>query len=104
MIKLNLTEFLISLGSNTLAEIYGKERLSAIIETIDTSISERAIVNLLKTRYGSQIFSNKLLRGYVIGSLRNEYLSFLLNGKYENIDISDQDKKKLIKFTHSIFL
>ena len=97
MIKLNLTEFLISLDSNTLAEIYVKERLSAIIETIDTSISERAIVNLLKTRYGSQIFSNKLLRGYVIGSLRNEYLSFLLNGKYENIDISDQDKKKLIK-------
>ena len=60
MKKLNLTEFLISLGSQILSDIYGKERLQTIIDTIDTKFSERKIVGLLKSRYGTQIFSNKV--------------------------------------------
>ena len=62
MKKINLTEFLKSLGSEILTDIYGKEKLQIIIDTLDISVSENTIVNLLKSRYGYQILSNQKLR------------------------------------------
>lgn len=96
MNKLNLTEFLKSLGSETLSEIYGKNRLLAIADTIDTNINEGVIVNLLKTRFNTQIFSNKLLRAFVLGNLSNNYLNFIMSGEFINTIVTKDQKTKLI--------
>ena len=82
MKKLNLTEFLKSLSSQILSEIYGKERLQTIVDTVDVNVSEGTIVGLLKSRYTTQIFSNKLLRGYVFAYLPDSYVNFLITGTF----------------------
>ncbi len=98
MKKINLTEFLKSLGSEILTDIYGKEKLQIIIDTLDISVSENTIVNLLKSRYGYQILSNQKLRAYIFGYLSNGYLSYLIDGNYdEKSNITRDQKANLIK-------
>ena len=98
MKKLNLTEFLKSLGSPTLIEIYGKDTLQAMIDCLDINVSEKAITDLLKCRYGTQILSNKNLRGHIFANLDVAYINFLIEGRFdENATITLEDRKKLIK-------
>ena len=100
MQKLNLTEFLKSLGSQILSEIYGKERLQTIIDTIDVNVSEGTIVALLKSRYSTQIFSNKLLRGFVFGYLPDSYVNYLITGTFdETKKVKKEDKENLIRLS-----
>jgi superfamily II DNA or RNA helicase len=100
MKKLNLTEFLKSLGSQILSEIYGKERLQTIIDTIDVNVSEGTIVDLLKSRYSTQIFSSKLLRGFVFGYLPDSYVNYLITGTFdETIKVKKEDKENLIRLS-----
>ncbi len=98
MKKINLTEFLKSLGSEILTEIYGKDKLQIIIDTLDISVSENTIVELLKSRHGYQILSNQNLRAYIFGYLENGYLSYLINGNFdEKAKITREQKANLIK-------
>ena len=100
MKKLNLTEFLKSLGSQILSEIYGKERLQTIIDTIDVNVSEGTIVDLLKSRYSTQIFSSKLLRGFVFGYLPDSYVNYLITGTFdETKKVKKEDKENLIRLS-----
>ena len=100
MKKLNLTEFLKSLGSQILSKIYGQERLQTIIDTIDVNVSERTIVSLLKSRYNTQIFSNQLLRSYVFAYLPDPYINFLLTGTFDEAKkVQRKDKEKLVKLS-----
>ena len=100
MKKLNLTEFLKSLGSQILSEIYGQKRLQTIIDTIDVNVSEKTIVSLLKSRYNTQIFSNQLLRSYVFAYLPDPYINFLLTGTFdETKKVQRKDKEKLVKLS-----
>jgi|TARA_B110000008_G_scaffold89624_1_gene91744 DNA repair protein RadD len=98
MQKLNLTEFLKSLGSPILTEIYGKDKLQAMIDCLDISVSEKTITDLLKSRHGTQILSNKVLRGHIFANLDGAYINFLKEGKYdENANATIDDREKLIK-------
>jgi len=98
MKKLNLTEFLKSLGSPTLMEIYGKDTLQAMIDCLDISVSEKTITDLLKSRYGAQILSNKTLRGYIFANLDGAYIDFLKEGKFnEKATATIDDRERLIK-------
>ena len=100
MKKLNLTEFLKSLGSQILSEIYGQKRLQTIIDTIDVNVSEKTIVSLLKSRYNTQIFSNQLLRSYVFAYLPDPYINFLLTGTFdETKKVQRKDKEKLVRLS-----
>ena len=94
----NLTEFLKSLGSPILTEIYGKDKLQAMIDCLDISVSEKTITDLLKSRHGTQILSNKVLRGHIFANLDGAYINFLKEGKYdENTNTTIDDREKLIK-------
>ena len=98
MKKLNLTDFLKSLGSPILIEIYGKEKLQAMIDCLDISVSETTIVNLLKSRHGAQILSNKDLRAYIFANLTDAYIKFLIDGNFnETVKAERSDREKLIK-------
>ena len=98
MKKLNLTDFLKSLGSPILIDIYGKEKLQAMIDCLDISVSESTIVNLLKSRHGSQILSNKDLRAYIFANLTDSYIKFLIDGNFnETVKAKRSDREKLIK-------
>ena len=100
MKKLNLTEFLKSLGSPILSEIYGKEKLQIMIDTLDINVSEDTIVNLLKSRHGTQIFSNKILRAYIFANLPDPYINFLNQGIFdETKKITKEDRANLIKLS-----
>lgn len=98
MKKLNLTDFLKSLGSPTLIDIYGKEKLQAMIECLDISVSEATIVNLLKSRHDTQILSNKLLRAHIFANLNDAYINYLIDGIFdESAKAKRSDREKLIK-------
>jgi DNA repair protein RadD len=98
MKKLNLTEFLKSLGSPILTEIYGKDKLQAMIDCLNINVAEKTITDLLKSRYGTQILSNKVLRGHIFANLDGAYINFLKEGKFnENSNATIDDREKLIK-------
>ena len=97
MKKLNLTEFLKSLGSPILTEIYGKDKLQAMIDCLDINVAEKTITDLLKSRHGTQILSNKVLRAHIFAHLDDSYINFLKDGNFnENAKATREDRKKLI--------
>lgn len=91
MENLDLNKLLISLGTSTLSEIYGKEKLRIIVRTIKNSIDERQIVHLLYLKYGSQILSNVKLKTYLINNLPNKYANYVCNGTFENGKLADKE-------------
>lgn len=91
MESLDLNKLLIGLGTSTLSEIYGKEKLRIIVRTIKNNVDERQIVNLLHLKYGFQILSNIKLKTYLINNLPNKYANYVCNGNYENNKLSDKE-------------
>lgn len=74
---LNLENHLIKMGMPILQEIIGKEELKSISLITQKSINEAMISNLLIKSSGTDIFSDPLLRGYVIHFLPDEYKSYI---------------------------
>ena len=81
--KLNLENHLIKMGMAVLQDIIGKEELEAISLITNKNINEVMIAELLIKSNGDDIFSDSLLRGYVINFLPEEYKSYL---EYGNIN------------------
>ena len=81
--KLNLENHLIKMGMPVLQDIIGKEELEAISLITNKNINEVMIAELLIKSNGDDIFSDSLLRGYVINFLPEEYKSYL---EYGNSD------------------
>ena len=79
--KLDLETHLIKMGMPVLQEIIGKEELEAISLITNKNINETMIANLLIKSNGYDIFSDPLLRGYVINFLPENYKSYLEFGK-----------------------
>ena len=75
--KLDLEKHLIKMGMPILQEIIGKDELEAISLITNKSINEVMIANLLVKSNGYEIFSHKLLRGYAIHFLPENYKSYL---------------------------
>ena len=78
--KLNLENHLIKMGMPVLQDIIGKEELEAISLITNKNINEVMIAELLIKSNGDDIFSDSLLRGYVINFLPEEYKSYLEYG------------------------
>ena len=93
--KLDLKNHLIKMGMPILQEIVGRDELEAISKITNKSINETMIVELIVKSSGADLFSDKLLRGYVIHFLPNSYKSYLeFNNSNRTLNISQE--KKLI--------
>ena len=93
--KLDLRSHLIRMGMPTLEEIIGKDELEAISLIANRSPNESMIADLLIGSTGNEIFSDNLLRGYVIHFLSENYKSYL---EFNNPDekLSEEQEKQLI--------
>ena len=90
--KLDLRSHLIKMGMPILEEIIGKDELDAISKITNQSINESMIADLLIKSNGSEIFSDSLLRGYIINFLPDNYKSYL---EYNNHNKRfDKEKEK----------
>jgi len=93
--KLDLETHLIKMGMPVLQEIIGKEELEAISLITNRNVNETMISNLLIKSNGYDLFSDPLLRGYIIHFLPNNYKSYL---EFEKIDknITQEIEKQII--------
>ena len=71
------------MGMPVLQEIVGRDELEAISKITNKSINETMIAELIVKSSGGDLFSDKLLRGYVIHFLPNTYKSYLEFNKFE---------------------
>ena len=92
---LNLKNHLIKMGMPILQEIIGREELEAISLITNKSINETMIAELLIKSNGEEIFSDPLLRGYVIHFLPENYKSYL-EFNDENKLVEESLEKKII--------
>ena len=93
--KLNLENHLIKMGMPVLQDIIGKEELEAISLITNKNINEVMIAELLIKSNGDDIFSDSLLRGYVINFLPEEYKSYLEYGN-SNKKVSETLERTII--------
>ena len=93
--KLDLETHLIKMGMPILQEIIGKEELEAISLITNKNVNETMIADLLIKSNGYDIFSDALLRGYIIHFLPNNYKSYLEFGKIDK-DITLEIEKQII--------
>ena len=93
--KLNLENHLIKMGMAVLQDIIGKEELEAISLITNKNINEVMIAELLIKSNGDDIFSDSLLRGYVINFLPEEYKSYLEYGN-SNKKVSETLERTII--------
>ena len=92
---LNLENHLIKMGMPVLQDIIGKEELEAISLITNKNINEVMIAELLIKSNGDDIFSDSLLRGYVINFLPEEYKSYLEYGN-SNKKVTETQERTII--------
>ena len=93
--KLDLEQHMIKMGMPILQEIMGRDELEAISKITNKNVNETMIVELLINSNGTDLLSDKLLRGYIIHFLPDKYKSYLeFNDSNKKVDISIE--KKLI--------
>lgn len=93
--KLDLKNHLIKMGMPILQEIIGVDELKAISKITNKTINETMIADLLIKSNGNEIFSDGLLRGWVIRALPNNYKSYLEKANKDK-SINEETEKKLI--------
>tara|TARA_A100001011_G_scaffold98655_1_gene103836 strand:+ start:2458 stop:4200 length:1743 start_codon:yes stop_codon:yes gene_type:complete len=93
--KLDLEKHLIKMGMPVLQDIIGQEELEAISLITNKNINEVMIAELLIKSNGDDIFSDSLLRGYVINFLPQRYKSYLEYGN-SNKKVSETLEKTII--------
>ena len=93
--RLDLDTSLLQLGDEILSQILGQERLKTLSKLTNKSINSIMMIELLKKRLGSQLFSDPNLRGQIIYSLKDNYKSYLYFGD-ENKIITEKEIKKVI--------
>ena len=81
--KLDLKNHLIKMGMPILQDIIGRDELEAISLITNKSINESMIANLLIKSNDTEIFSDPMLRGYVIHFLPDNYKSYLEFNRYD---------------------
>ena len=83
--KLDLRSHLIRMGMPVLEDIIGKDELKAISLITNQSVNESMIADLLIKSNGPEIFSDSILRGYVINFLPGNYKSYLEYNNHNKI-------------------
>jgi len=89
---LDLRTHLIKMGIVNLIQIFGEKKIETLSLIINKNITETIIADLLIKINGTEIFSDNLLRGYIIHYLPPEYKSYLA---YE-----DETKSVSVKKTY----
>lgn len=92
---IDLRVHLINMGISTLIEIVGKKKIETLSLITNKNITEVVIADLLIKTTGIEIFSDNLLRGYIIHYLPPKYKSFLAFEDETKI-VSEDEEKKLI--------
>jgi len=92
---LDLRTHLIKMGIVNLIEIFGEKKIETLSLIINKNITETIIADLLIKINGTEIFSDNLLRGYIIHYLPPEYKSYLAY-EDETKSVSENEEKKLI--------
>lgn len=92
---LDLRTHLIKMGISNLIEVIGKKKIETLSLITGKSITETIIADLLIKTGGTEIFSDNLLRGFIIHYLPPEYKSFLAHDDEKKI-VSQEDEKRLI--------
>lgn len=77
---LNLKESLKKCGAAKLSSLVGYTRLETIVSILGGRVTESQMVDILLSKYGSQIMSNKNIRCAVLKTLNQDNLRFLLFG------------------------
>ena len=93
--KLDLKQNLFQLGDENLSKILGQDRLATLSRLINKPINLIMMVDLIHKRLGDQIFSDAMLRGHIIYSLRDDYKSYVYKGN-PNYKMNEDDEKRLI--------
>ena len=81
--KFELPRRLKMLGAAKLSNLVGQDKLEAISAVIRREVTEINMVNILTTRYGSQILAQKSIREAILGGLPKAHLNFLLTGEFD---------------------
>ncbi len=77
---LSLKASLKKCGAAKLSALVGSARLETIVSILGGRVIESQMVDILLSKYGSQIMSNKDIRGAVLKTLNQDSLRFLLFG------------------------
>lgn len=89
MEKQDLKRVLQKLGAARLSNLIGEERLNSICSIMQDKVTENQLAQIVFTRYGTQIFGDKKVRGEILTVLPKTALSYLAHGN-ENGEINKQ--------------
>lgn len=92
---LDLRTHLIRMGISNLIKIVGEKKIETLSLIINKNITETIIADLLIKIGSTEIFSDNLLRGYIIHYLPPEYKSYLVYEDETKL-VSEYEEKKLI--------
>ena len=81
--KFELPRRLKMLGAAKLSNLVGSEKLESITAVIRKEVTEINMVNILTTRYGSQILAQKPIREALLSALPKAHLHYLLTGEFD---------------------
>lgn len=89
---INIKDHFIRMGLPNLIEIIGKNRIDLLLKITNQTLNETSIADLIIESSKEELFSDSLLRGYVIHFLPNEYKSYLEFGDKNQTISQDQEK------------
>jgi len=85
-------------GAAKLSRLVGETRLDAIVSILGGLVTEGQMVDILLSKHGSQIFSNKNIRQALFETLNKENLKFLLSGESNSaLELTKDNLRKLRK-------
>lgn len=96
MEKIDLKRALKGLGAANLSKFAGESHLQTLLEIYKHRVTERQLVEILLSRYGTTILAQKEIRISLLKCLPQNAISYILYGS-ENETLSSEDLEKLLK-------
>jgi superfamily II DNA or RNA helicase len=96
--SLNIKKSLRKCGAAKLSELVGSSRLEMIVSILGGRVTEGQMVDILLSKFGSQVLANKDIRGALLKTLSKDHLKFLLFGDSNNsTDLTTKNLMQLDK-------
>ncbi len=95
LVPIDLREQLRALGAARLSELVGVDRLSAIDATLGGGVNPSKMLNILETRHGTQILSEKNIRVALIPNLPAKYIRYILDGDWTSDKVVVEDYQRI---------
>jgi len=97
MKQLSLKGSLRKCGAAKLTALVGEKRLETIVSTLGGKVTERQLADILLSKFGSQILSNKNIREVLLHSFSRDILQYLAFGEDgESQALTEEDLPKLV--------